>query len=490
MHKTHIVYPLSDAKMRRLSDLFLEPDVAADDAAELRRRRRCQSVHHLRADPGACALPIPARRRAVLRHDVHPRPGVPRTGRRRRDRGSVLRHVSRSRPRSLGAISRLSRAGEGLPQLARRASEQPRARRVLGPVRYRATALSDAARTVLRSGDPQHRGPTLDFLWDGDGQNTNAQLTVFRHFNSATRRPRLRGRDPEDRVDHGFSDLRAHLLQLGRRLRRLRQRRTSGRDASLHGSPAHAVGEPVPDLPAGRPTPGDPGVVVRRRHPLAGLRIRQHAARACRTVRRFRFAAPTRSASCSRWWRRAILPSRDRRTFSTAAANHRAIALRPPSSSAARNARCSRSPTSADRGSPQLPEVAFLRIRAGTDTHGDAVYSLVHNRAHTNVAYMFGEENQLVPADDTLTVTRGTLGSYPNFVFEVEHRSDRIVHCSTARAAQRRRSGSAGGALGLAPYQSPFLVDDRLAARRLPPASAQRVRSVRPWSLRQPVMVG
>ena len=47
-------------------------------------------------------------------------------------------------------------------------------------------------------------------------------------------------------------------------------------------------------------------------------------------------------------------------------------------------------------------------------------YTLVHDRAHTNVAYMFGEQSHLVPADDTLTVARGYLGSYPNFVFEVD----------------------------------------------------------------------
>lgn len=33
---------------------------------------------------------------------------------------------------------------------------------------------------------------------------------------------------------------------------------------------------------------------------------------------------------------------------------------------------------------------------------------------------MFGEQKRLVPADDTLTVARGYLGSYPNFVFDVD----------------------------------------------------------------------
>ena len=49
----------------------------------------------------------------------------------------------------------------------------------------------------------------------------------------------------------------------------------------------------------------------------------------------------------------------------------------------------------------------------------DASYTLVHNRAHTNVAAMFGEDKRLIPEQDTLTIVRGYLGSYPNLIFEV-----------------------------------------------------------------------
>ena len=34
--------------------------------------------------------------------------------------------------------------------------------------------------------DPQRRGPALDWIWDGDGNNRNALLTVFRNFDNAT----------------------------------------------------------------------------------------------------------------------------------------------------------------------------------------------------------------------------------------------------------------------------------------------------------------
>lgn len=65
-----------------------------------------------------------------------------------------------------------------------------------------------------------------------------------------------------------------------------------------------------------------------------------------------------------------------------------------------------------------MPEIAFLRVR---DASGNtAAYSLVHDRAHTNVAFMFDEAARLVPADDTLTIARGDFGNDPNFVFSVD----------------------------------------------------------------------
>jgi hypothetical protein len=47
------------------------------------------------------------------------------------------------------------------------------------------------------------------------------------------------------------------------------------------------------------------------------------------------------------------------------------------------------------------------------------VYSLLRNRAHSNVAFMLGEQLRYQPALDTLTVYPGVLSSYPNFIFNV-----------------------------------------------------------------------
>jgi len=72
-----------------------------------------------------------------------------------------------------------------------------------------------------------------------------------------------------------------------------------------------------------------------------------------------------------------------------------------------------------------MPEVAFLRI--STDRlEKDLAYTLLRNKAHTNVAFMFKEEDRREPGEDTLTVYRGLLGSYPNFFFNVPEKEVKV----------------------------------------------------------------
>ncbi|MDA7085645.1 fatty acid cis/trans isomerase [Pseudomonas sp. SA3-5] len=65
----------------------------------------------------------------------------------------------------------------------------------------------------------------------------------------------------------------------------------------------------------------------------------------------------------------------------------------------------------------QLPEATLLRVELADGTR--EVYSLLRNRAHSNVAFMYGEELRYQPALDTLTVYPGVLTSYPNFIFSL-----------------------------------------------------------------------
>lgn len=64
-----------------------------------------------------------------------------------------------------------------------------------------------------------------------------------------------------------------------------------------------------------------------------------------------------------------------------------------------------------------LPENSMLRIQDGSGKR--MMYSMLRNRAHSNVAFLLGESHRYQPGLDTLTIYPGVLGSYPNFMFNV-----------------------------------------------------------------------
>ncbi|WP_207061866.1 fatty acid cis/trans isomerase [Motiliproteus sp. SC1-56] len=76
----------------------------------------------------------------------------------------------------------------------------------------------------------------------------------------------------------------------------------------------------------------------------------------------------------------------------------------------------------------QLPNASLLMVvPANSDANNadaDAgalpeLYTLVRNRRHSNVAFMLGESLRYVPDEDSLTVVPGIATSYPNFIFRV-----------------------------------------------------------------------
>jgi len=71
-----------------------------------------------------------------------------------------------------------------------------------------------------------------------------------------------------------------------------------------------------------------------------------------------------------------------------------------------------------------LPEQFLVVLKnPGRET---GVYSVMRNSAHSNITHLFGEEKYRLPAEDTLTVAKGFIGTYPNtfFVLEAENLPD------------------------------------------------------------------
>ena len=65
-----------------------------------------------------------------------------------------------------------------------------------------------------------------------------------------------------------------------------------------------------------------------------------------------------------------------------------------------------------------FPELALVLLQR---KDGRAqVYSIVHNREHANVSWIMGERLRLAPHEDTLTIGEGILGAYPNMLFVLD----------------------------------------------------------------------
>ncbi|MET0068123.1 MAG: fatty acid cis/trans isomerase [Candidatus Thiodiazotropha sp.] len=65
-----------------------------------------------------------------------------------------------------------------------------------------------------------------------------------------------------------------------------------------------------------------------------------------------------------------------------------------------------------------FPDVSFVRVKIPEGE--DLVYTLILNKGYSNITSMFESEEQRDRSQDSLTVVRGLQGAYPNFFFSVD----------------------------------------------------------------------
>jgi len=68
-----------------------------------------------------------------------------------------------------------------------------------------------------------------------------------------------------------------------------------------------------------------------------------------------------------------------------------------------------------------LPESGFLTI-TGMPDGPDTRFTLLRNTGHRNVSHVFAEKQALLPEEDTLTVAGGLVGAYPNAFYRVDRK--------------------------------------------------------------------
>ncbi len=70
-----------------------------------------------------------------------------------------------------------------------------------------------------------------------------------------------------------------------------------------------------------------------------------------------------------------------------------------------------------------LPELSFVTVSKPSPSarSGLASFTIARDSGHTNVAHLFNEDDRRIKDEDALTVVPGLLGAYPNALFEVPH---------------------------------------------------------------------
>ncbi|HYA37073.1 MAG TPA: fatty acid cis/trans isomerase [Candidatus Methylomirabilis sp.] len=255
------------------------------------------------------------------------------------------------------------------------------------------------------------RSVTSDLIWDGDGDNSNAALTVFRHFDSASVVRGLVGDDPKTAWVIGYPLLeRIHYLlvagfdvygnvghQLNTRLY-MDFLRMEGEFNFLALLPKSMRQREVDFWYRGA------GDHVKKYIDGEIVNLEQDSAISYRT------AAP--KAELYATLKRRLAP----------VLNHAYSLDEEPDKELRRQLqRLAKVHGGAVSWLPQLALLSVVPDNAGVGAAGK-MFSLINNSAHSNIAGLFSDEKNRLPAEDTLTVARGIVGAYPNAFYRVTRR--------------------------------------------------------------------
>jgi hypothetical protein len=237
----------------------------------------------------------------------------------------------------------------------------------------------------------------LDLIWDGDGSNENASLTIFRHTDSASVVKGLVGQTPKTAWVISYSLLeRIHYLLV------------AGFD--VYGNVAHQL---------------------ETRRYMDFLRMEGEY--------NFLLFMPEDKRLELRdfWYREAnpdvkayvlgkkayihLKPDIRYRTSNPVEEFFRDLKPRLPGGSAPRYQPADPHFTKLQSltGKPfsLMPDVSFVQVFEPTGA--DSVYTIIHNSAYLNNTQLFREEQRRLPVEDYLTVVKGFIGSYPNMFFQM-----------------------------------------------------------------------
>ena len=280
----------------------------------------------------------------------------------------------------------------------------------------------------------------MQYIWDGNGSNPNAALTVFRHFDSGSVAYGLVGAPPETAwiIDYPLFERIHYLLVAGFNVYGNIGHRLSTR---IYMDFLRMEGEDyfLAFLPADRRKAIRDSWYLGQRRAVEELFQAPDDWLRTEIVTGYRTDDPQRELyDHIRRRLAAILPA----GLAMNRCGRADCRDAPPGPAIAAKADRAMQAISRLRGKNlhAFPDVAFVRVRTGSGAE-DLMYSLIRDKAYKNVTSFLADERERDRADieqDRMTVVDWLEGSYPNFFFSVplEEIDDFARRCAAIRNEQ------------------------------------------------------
>lgn len=260
----------------------------------------------------------------------------------------------------------------------------------------------------------------MNYIWDGDGGNPNAALTIFRHFDSGSVAYGLVGRNPETAwvIDYPLFERIHYLLVAGFNVYGNIGHRMSTR---IYMDFLRMEGEDyfLAFLPVSRRKAIRDAWYVGQRSTIDELFSAPQEWLSTESVIGYQTDDPQRELY-------QHLKNR------LSGVSQQAEAMNHCGNIDCKNVLAEISSVRADRAMNEIaqlqgenlhafPDVAFVRVRTDKP-ETDLAYTLIRNKAYKNVTSFLADERERDRSDisqDTMTVVKWLEGSYPNFFFSV-----------------------------------------------------------------------
>ncbi len=269
---------------------------------------------------------------------------------------------------------------------------------------------------------PDETGFSIDQIWDGDGKNQNAALTVYRHYDSATVLKGFVGEVPKTAwvIDYPIFERIHYLLVAG---------------FNVYGNAGHQLSTRLymdflrieAELQFLFFLPPEERIEIHR-HWYRGTNESEKLVKAIQELGAERVPD-------------IVYKTDDVKTEFFEIVDHHMRDAQPVADyinlCAKYKDRCVELGLEEKAGSVQkalrdlsdiegeitdvFPNTAFLRIIVDGSVKNDLVYTIVRNKSYLNNSSLTADEDMRIKSEDTIDIVKGFVGAYPNFFFEIHY---------------------------------------------------------------------